>query len=252
MFMEIQQKSCVFVCFCTKKGIIGQKRAYILRMKRKIPLTIISIAMLCMAIFSLCACNKKGNEQKSDNVSRTTSEYYAGESSDFAVTIEKGRRERTFIADGVATDVVDFCDITVVPLKTNDLKQISYVVSADDKTLSGTIDGGTYGEFCTSVSLDFVPKAVTITVGDKNDEIDMSSVLDGAITADDVINIAKTEFKDKLDAEYAQGKPEREIYLKLITADRMSYYYYVSFIGDGVDYWAMLVEPKTGAIITQK
>ena len=80
----------------------------------------------------------------------------------------------------------------------------------------------------------------------------MSSVLDGAITADDVINIAKTEFKDKLDAEYAQGKPEREIYLKLITADRTSYYYYVSFIGDGVDYWAMLVEPKTGAIITQK
>ena len=84
------------------------------------------------------------------------------------------------------------------------------------------------------------------------DEIDLSSVLEGALTADQVIDIAKQEFKDKIDAEYAQGKADREIYVKLITADRTTYYYYVSFIGDGVDYWAMLADVKTGEVISKK
>lgn len=219
-------------------------------MKRKFVLSIMLLVLL-LYLFCLCSCNKKPQANPSDNVSRETTDYYAGESENFAVTVEKGRRERVFIADGVVTDVIDFCDITVTPLKVNDLKQISYVLSSGDKTLSGTIDGGTYGEFCSSISLDFVPTAVKITANDKTDDIDLSSILDGALTPKDVIDIATAELKDKLAAEYAQGKPSREIYLKLITADRATYYYYVSFIGDGVDYWGMLIDPKSGSIITK-
>ena len=70
-------------------------------------------------------------------MSRKTCEYYAGESDKFAVNIEKGRRERAFIADGIATDVIDFCDVTIIPLKTTDAKTLSFTISAQDKTLSG-------------------------------------------------------------------------------------------------------------------
>lgn len=41
-------------------------------------------------------------------MSRLTEAYYAGESDLFAVTIEKGRREKRFVADGIARDVCDF------------------------------------------------------------------------------------------------------------------------------------------------
>ena len=112
--------------------------------------------------------------------------------------------------------------------------------------------GGTFGEFTASIALDFVPKTITVTAGEASSDIELNSVLDGKLSANDVINIAKESLKDKIDQEYAEGKADREIYVKLITADRESYYYYVSFIGDGVDYWAMLIDPTSGAIISRK
>lgn len=97
-----------------------------------------------------------------------------------------------------------------------------------------------------------MPKTISVTAGDVKSDIELNSILDGKLSAADVINIAKDALKEKIDKEYSEGKAEREIYVKLITADRESYYYYVSFIGDGVDYWAMLIDPSTGNIISRK
>lgn len=76
-------------------------------MKRKFVLSI-TLLVLLLSLICLCSCNKKPQANPSDNVSRETTQYYAGESENFAVTVEKGRRERVFIADGVVTDVIDF------------------------------------------------------------------------------------------------------------------------------------------------
>lgn len=221
-------------------------------MKRKICLILVAILCLSLSVVALCACNKKANDEQKDNISRLTEQYYAGESDLFAVSIEKGRREKNFIADGVAKDVCEFTELIIIPLKTNDYTAASYVISADDKTVSGEIKCSSSGEFATSIVLDFVPKTITVTAGEASSDIELNSVLDGKLSANDVINIAKESLKDKIDQEYAEGKADREIYLKLITADRESYYYYISFIGDGVDYWAMLIDPMTGAIISRK
>ena len=204
-----------------------------------------------MAI-GLSACNKKADAQKENgNVSRTTREYYAGESELFAVVVEKGEREKNFIADGKATDVQPFAEITITPLKTNEYTEINYTLSGENETLNGSIEKSEYGEYTAMITLDFVPLTATITAGEDTSEIDLASVLEGALSVEDVINIAKEEFKETLDKEATLGK-EREIYVKIITGDRENYYYYVSFIGDGVDYLAMLMEPKTGKIVSKK
>lgn len=219
-----------------------------MRMKRK-TVVIIAVALLtiCLACV-LCACDaKKGDELKS-NVSRETSAFYAGESDLFAVTLEKGKRESVFIADGKATDVVEFTQITVTPLKSNDYEQIEYALACDAETLTGVVQKSDFGEFTATIELDFVPDKVTITAGDDTAEIQLSDILNGCLTSSDAINIAKEEFKDRL----AQSSDEREIYVKLITGDRTNYYYYVSFIGEGVDYYAMLIDPHSGAVITKK
>lgn len=200
----------------------------------------------------LCACNKNEDMANSDNICRITEQFYAGESSDFYVSIEWGRRENMFIADGVARDVNDFVELCILPLKSNSNDKIAYSITDEQNTLSGEVVAGRYGEFSTSIQLDFLPNKVSLTVGDVTDEVELNSVLEGAISATDAIEIAKTELKEKIDKEYEEGKPEREIYVKLITADRTSYYYYVSFIGDGVDYWAMLINPQTGEIVSKK
>lgn len=234
-----------------KKRINEVKATYILRMKRKILLAILAVVIIVASLSALVACNKKGEEKPAEPISRITREYYAGESDLFAVVVEKGEREKNFIADGKATDVCAFATVSVTPLKTNDYEELAYELKGETSTLTGSIARDEYGEYKTDVTLDFVPKQAIITVGETKSEIDLVSVLEGALSVGDIINIAKAEFKDTLDKEAELGK-EREIYLKVITGDRENYFYYVSFIGDGVDYLAVLIEPKTGKVVSKK
>ena len=220
-------------------------------MKRKIIILVAITILLIASVFCLFACNRARQEKTGDNISRLTQEYYAGESDLFAVTVEKGRREKNFIADGKSTDVAEFAELTITPLKTNDYEEISYVISGENATLSGSIKKSDYGEYVTGITLEFIPTSVALTAVETTDDIDLASVLEGALSPEDVINIARDEFKETLDKEATTGK-EREIYLKIITGDRENYYYYVSFIGDGVDYLAVLIEPKTGKIVSKK
>ena len=224
-------------------------------MKRKMLLAVTAVLVLICATCALVACNPRGgaNNAAPDNISRTTDAYFAGESADFAVSIEFGKREKVFIADGKATEVENFVQITVTPLKSNKYDGISFVIAAgEENTLSGEVTSSDYGEYTATIELGFTPETVTLTAGDVTSEIELANILDGALSAVDAINIAKEAFKDKIEQEAADGKAEREIYVKLITGDRESYFYYVSFIGDGVDYWAMLIDPKTGDIVSKR
>lgn len=221
-------------------------------MKRKALLilaVILCIGTLCACLF---ACNKDKADEQSDNICRITEQFYAGESDMFYASVESGRREATFIADGVARDVGAFTELCILPLKSNTYTKLAYTISDENNTVSGEISAGKHGEFVTSIALDFLPSKITVCVDDVEDEIELSSVLEGALTAEQAIEIAKGELQNAIDKEFEEGKPEREIYLKLITADRTTYFYYVSFIGEGVDYWAMLIDPKTGDIVSRK
>lgn len=222
-------------------------------MKRKIILTLSAIAVLICTLGVLVACgNKNKGTTPSDNISRRTDAYFAGECELFAVSVEQGKREKTFIADGKATDVIDFCQITIIPLKSNDYETVNYIVTGGENTLSGDIATSEFGEYFTLIELGFTPEKVTVTAGSDTGEIQLKNMLEGALSSTDAVNIAKEAFKDKIAQEAADGKAEREIYVKLITGDRTNYYYYVSFIGDGVDYWAMLIDPKTGDIVSKR
>ncbi len=216
-------------------------------MKRKILLCVIATVLLICAFGVLTACNAIKNEEPKSNVSRETASYFAGESEEFAVSIESGRREKNFIADGKATDVSDFTQITVTPLKSNEFECVEFVISGENDSLTGKIEKSDFGEYTTSIELNFEPKTVTVAAGDRTCEIDLANILADSLSSSDAVNIAKEEFKDRL-----SDGDEREIYVKLITGDRTTYYYYVSFIGEGVDYYAMLIDPKTGDVITKK
>ena len=221
-------------------------------MKRKTALCLLAIVITILTIFALAACNKREQPQEKSDVSRITLDYFAGESEQFAVSVERGEREKQFIADGKTTDVSPFAEIKIVPLQKNDYEEIGFELVGEDKTLSGKATDAARGEFVSALDLDFVPSLVKITAGEESFEIELCDVLDGKIAAKEAIDVARNAFKDKLEEESAQGKPAREVYCKLITGDRLNYYYYVSFIGDGVDYWAALIDPADGSIASKK
>ncbi len=167
-------------------------------MKRKYVLIVFIVALIAILSLSFVACNNKVEEVPKDNVSRETSEFYAGESDAFAVTIECGRREKCFIADGKAVDVETFCELKILPLKVIECDTISYLIANESNTLSGSIAKDDNGEFCALITLDFAPTTITLTIGEDSHEIELSNVLDGALSANDIVNIAKTEFADRI------------------------------------------------------
>lgn len=220
-------------------------------MKKKL-LLFVTILLVAAFALTLAACNRKGDEKERENICRRTDSYLAGESENFAVTLESGIREKLFIADGKATDVVRFTELVVTPLKKNDYAELTYTLTDGESSLSGSVDAPVNGSYVVPVTLDFVPTTALIEAGQDTCEIELNDVLADSLDSGDAINIARDAFADSIDKEKEEGKPEREVYVKLITGDRTTYFYYVSFIGDGVDYWAALIDPKTGEIISKK
>lgn len=218
-------------------------------MKKK-ALFIIAIFVLCLTLF--VACNKKAVEEKS-SICRSVDCVYIGESEAFALSVECGSREKVFIADGVATDVLPFAELSVTPLVAHDYTTMDFVINGEGATLSGSLTADNFGEFRQELSLEFKPLSVTLKIGETSQTIDVQNVLEGKLTSADVINIAKTEFAERISADTAEnGELKREIYVKLISGDRENFYYYVSFIGEGVDYWALLINPETGEVVSKK
>ncbi len=220
-------------------------------MKKTSLLIIAAILIVAIAACALAACDKKGSEENSD-VSRFVTALHTGENSDFAVSVETGGREKTFIADGKATDVTDFAEITVIPLKSNEFTEIPFTLSSEGGSLSGTLKDNGFGEFRSEIALDFVPSKVLVGEEGKQSEIALADVLAGKLGWSDAVNIARKEFADRTATESADGDKSREVYVKLITGDRKTYYYYVAFIGKGVDYWAVLLDPVDGTVISKK
>jgi hypothetical protein len=201
----------------------------------------------------LTACNKKTAEEKS-NISRTVSSFYVGESENYAVQVEFGKREAMFVADGKATDVNDFCELTVQPLKVNNGEPMTFTVNAEGQTLGGELAQDPLGEYKSAIALEFAPASLTLTHGETSETIDLQDILADKLTSEDVINIAKEQFADNIASATADGgKLNREIYVKIIPGRaRENYYYFVAFIGEDVNYWALLIDPASGAVLSSR
>lgn len=220
-------------------------------MKKK--LILIFVAMLSM-IFALVfvSCNKDATPPVESNVSREICAFYVGETENFAVSIEVGKREKNFVADGVSREVVDMVELVIIPLKVHDYEEYAYTLKKDDCTLSGRVKGNEFGEYATIINLDFAPATITIGEGEGAECIDLVNVLEGKLTTSDAINVAEKEFAERIEGAKNDGTYNREIYVKLITGDRQNYYYYVSYVGEGVDYWALLINPTTGEVVSKR
>lgn len=237
-----------------REGIFRGEAEYRGGMKKKILLAVCVILTVCAAAAAFAACNKEGGETPSD-ISRSVGSLYAGGSDSFAVTVESGVRETPFIADGKVGEVKDFTELSVTPLTVNGYEEIAFVLYGAEEgaeSVSGTLTAGTFGEFRGEITLPFAPVKIALTADGQTFELELEDVLDGKLTSADAVNVAKKQFAERIAAEEADGKPAREIYVKLITGDRETYYFYVSFIGEGTDYWAALIDPSDGTVVSHR
>ena len=223
-------------------------------MKKKTLLFVAIVLVICAAAAALAACDKAEESTPSD-ISRSVTSLYIADGDDFAVTVETGICEQPFIADGKIGETAEFVTITVTPLVTVGSEEISFTLTGGGETpatLSGTLTAGGFGDFKGDIALSFEPVKVSVTADGKTFEADLTDVTEGKLSSADAVNIARELFAERVEEERAAGVPSREIYVKLVTGDREHFYYYVSFIGENVDYWGALIDAETGAVLSKR
>ena len=98
-------------------------------------------------------------------------------------------------------------------------------------------------------------KSIVIKYDKVESEIPLENALNGKIDYCKVLDIAKTALKDEIGANTTDGIFNREIMVKLVRDRRAPdspYYWYISFIAGDNGYWALLINPETGDIVSKK
>lgn len=223
---------------------------------KKIVIVISLLLSVILSAFVFAGCDKKKEQQTKENekISYIQTAFYLGKSGDFEVKIVKGNKELLFVADGKTNECKDFCTLTLTPSSVDLFdKEYSFTVKGDSGEISGKLDKDSFGAYFEQeidISALGEVRTVTVSYGTKNQEIAVQNMLADKISPKDALEKAKEVMSDRLSAD----NKEREIYIRLInnTVNPTSeYYWYVAFISDPTDYYACLINPVDGKIISQ-
>lgn len=220
------------------------------------------IAILIITVmFIVVACEDiQPGLNLQDYVSYYETHLYTGETTNFAVAIVRGKREDAFLADGAVGNLVEFATMKVTPLHMDLFnKAYTYKLTGANGELTGELSKDMFGvSFSTEIdSIDTIGDLLNVTIITTGieDTVELTNKLKDMLDWENVLSVAAEEFQDKIDGEIAAESFNREIHIKFINnrTDRSSpYYWYVAFITSTNDYWAILIDPETGDIISKK
>lgn len=227
-------------------------------MKRKILLAFAVISIIVVAA-GVCACTQEEEFKLEDTLSYDQYMYYFGQTEDFEAEVTGVNREELFISDGEVGEKKDVVTLSIRPLKPAMLNyEYSYTITGESGTLQGSLEKDSFG-VSSSARLENIADigkiiSVTLTYGENTAEI----ALENAITEIDnvkALEIAYTAFQAEIDEAVANGGFGRETYVKIVRNDHSpegGYYWFVSFIKDRDDYWAALIDSKTGEVVSTR
>lgn len=227
-------------------------------MKRKV-LPILLVLVLAAAAVGVAACSQDGGFDITKTLSYDQYMYYYGATEDFEVSVTGVNREELFISDGKVGELKDSVKLSLRPLKPALLNyEYTYVLTGESGTLQGSLQKDSFGVSSSAELTDLnsvgAIRSVTITYGENVKEV----ALENAVTEIDnkkALEIAVSAFQTEIDAAIAEGSFDRETYVKLVRNDHDpngGYYWFVSFIKDKDDYWAALIDSKTGEVVSTR
>ncbi len=218
------------------------------------------IALICIVLviglaFSLVGCKDKPQEsEKKDCISYIQTTFFKGNNQNFEVKICQGVSELLFVADGKTNEKKPFSRITLTP-NSVDLFENEYTfqVIGDKGEVSGSFNKESFGAYyMADISLETIgtPQHVVISYQNNKKEIELTNMLSGCISALDALNKAQEALNENLEKD----NKDREIYIRMINNQsnpQSTYYWYVAFIANPQDYYAVLVNPTDGTIINK-
>lgn len=226
------------------------------------------IAVTALIVLSLClfvACKETPSEPEKQGLERFVSTYheavYVGSNEDFGVSFVTGEAEKLIVIDGKVGEIAPFATLTVTPLSAGLFNNTyTYVLKGEsgEKTgdLAKDVIGATFSaEVAGAGEIGKVLSVAVVSDGILDSEITLVNKQEGCLTWREALAVAEKALSEEITAESDTGELPREIYVKLVNALADSdapYYYYVSFMKSPSDYWALLLDPVSGEIVSKK
>ena len=215
------------------------------------------ILTLALSVFAFAACNKdKDNENKYKGYCFIEKELYVAESDNFFIELSLVAAESPFIADGKAGELKEFMELTVYGKGLKDGARFRFKSEPDNilGTLKTSLRRGDFtAKFESAIKL-ADGLALEIEVGENHfEEFALTNAMSGSIGYSAAVEKAREHFAQRFEKEKAEnGDAQREIYFRIARDPHMrgAYYYFVSFIGSGADFWSALIDPSDGTVIS--
>ena len=232
---------------------------------KKVFITGILILVLILSLSLFTACKAKEKAEQKSTLEKRVSTYhdavYVGSNDDFTASFITGESEKLIVIDGEAGELAPFATLTVTPLSAGLFNNTyTYLLKGENGERSGDLVKDVVGAafFAEVENAKEIGKITSLVIHAQElyeSELPLSDKLEGALTWKEILAVAEKEFAENIKQESDTGNLSREIYIKLVNAlsdDDAPYYYYVSFIKSPSDYWALLLNPMTGEVISKK
>lgn len=217
--------------------------------KRKSLLVLVCLIIL---VSVLTACNKQDAKQLDKYISYSHNASYVGEDGDYTVIIEAGNKEEIFVDDGKVGKIVPFFSIIVIPKKADENSSLDIKIYIDNQETAINLTKDMFtGNFEKNIS----EKGVASKVMIGKNAIELKNKMAECIDKATLMKIINDEFSEQIAAGWKDNVFSKELYIKLIRDNNNingQHYWYVALIDGQNSFCSMLVDAKTGKVLSKK
>ena len=216
--------------------------------------------LLCVGVLVGCTPEVSRLDAMKGEVSFSQTGLMVGGNEDLRCEIASGAREISMISDGVASEMMDYCTLSITPLKYELYgKQFSFKLVGDKGEISGECKKAIVGinqvaDIMDLKSLGNLTKIV-IAYEEITVELELTNAMEGMLSFDKVVECVFNGCSAEIEPMFDDNDFLGEVHAKISrdsSSDVVKYYWYVSITVSTDNNIYVLVDGVTGSILAKK
>ncbi len=213
--------------------------------------------LLCVIVLSSCG-NKYENMIK-NNTAEVRKYLLEAKDDQMNVSLILGLREKNYIVNGYATDLIEFGVLTFEFSDYGDIDKnsASYELLVGTQKFAGILQENPFDQTLVADIKKMIDPTKKVTAkiisGEFSKEIELKYInKDWKVDSDDVYGIVAKNMKSELSQLSNKNSFEGEVYIKIINDADINvsdYYWYVNIIGRGGKRLSLIISPDTKEIL---
>ena len=217
--------------------------------------------LLCVGVLVGCTPEVSRLDAMKDGVSYMQDGLMVGGNEVVKCEVASGSREISMISDGVASEMMDYCTLTITPLDYELYnKQFSFKLIGDKGEVAGDCKKAIIGinqvaDIMDLAALGTLTKIV-VTYEEVVIEIELANAMEGMIDYNAAIESVYNECMTELEPMYDENEFLAEVHARITcdnnTTDTAKYYWYISVVESTDSSLYILIDSASGAILAKK